>query len=119
MTLLTNDAGVLPLQKVARLAVIESLLRGLPMNHLKVFAVMVRMAADAILAARLKIDDSGVKSPMGGQSRGYFRVALQALQTLASHRQPVTRNALSGTIKGLMSTRKGAGGNLGTRTYSE
>ena len=119
MALLASDGSVFPLECITCLSVVEFLLRRFPVDHLEILTIVIRVAADAILAARLKIDDGRVESPMGNQSQGDFRMALQTLQTLASHGQAVTRNALSGTVKGLMSTRKRPRGNLGARSFRE
>ena len=50
MTFLAGQPRVLPFQVVTRQAVVKLLLRPLPMQKIKVFAVMLEMATNAILA---------------------------------------------------------------------
>ena len=113
VALLTRQAGVLPLQNVAGLAVVESLLRRLPMDKLEILSIMVGVAAGAIFIARQRIPNNGVESLMRGHSRGNVRVTLQTLQAFAAHGQSVANDALRGAIEGLMRSGKRAGGNLG------
>ena len=113
MALLTRQAGVLPLQNVAGLAVVKSLLRRLPMDKLEILSIMVGVAAGAIFIARQRIPNDGVESLVRGHSRGNVRVTLQTLQAFAAHGQSVANDALRGAIEGLMRSGKRAGGNLG------
>ena len=113
VALLTRHAGVLPLQNIAGLTVVKSLLRRLPADELEILSVVVGVAAGAIFIARQRIPNYGVESLVRSHARGNVRVALKALQAFAAHSQSMAGDALSGAIEGLMRAGKWAGGNLG------
>jgi hypothetical protein len=115
VALLASEAGVFTLQNVTGLSVVESLLRRFPMNKLKVLTVVVRVAADAILAAQMRVPNGLVKSLVGCEPRGNLRVAFQAFQAFAPCCQSMAGDALRRAIQGLMSTGKRPRRNLAAK----
>lgn len=80
MALLAGERGVFALQRVACLGMVEGFLGRLPVDQLKVDAVMLRVTPHAVPAGALGSKNRAVIAGMGGDPPGNLVVALQALE---------------------------------------
>src|SRR5690349_6119672 len=103
MTAVACKAGVLPLQCVSRLLVIERLF--IPLDQGKIFAIVFGVTADALLTRTRQKMIGSMQALALGQSLGDFSVAIQALEGRLSSSQFVTTAAIAGAIKRLVSSR--------------
>jgi hypothetical protein len=71
---------VFSLEGIAGEPVIELFLGWLPVNQLKVFAVVLEMATDAVLAIGVGHLETGVITVAGGDALSDFLVAVEALE---------------------------------------
>lgn len=83
-------------QIVSRQAVVELFLRWLPMQKIKVFAVVLEMAAHAILAIRILHLNLGVIPVIRRQTLGHF---LMTIETLIG-RSAGAKLMAAGTLRG-------------------
>ena len=102
VTLAALNSRMLSLQLVARLAVIERLEGGLPVDQRKVLAVVLRVAFRAVLLAW----ESGVQPAVIADFPCDFRVALLALEKRGSPAYRVAGPALCRSADRLMSFRQ-------------
>ena len=111
VALLAAEPRMFALQRITCFRVIEPLFGGHPVNDLKVYTVVFRMAVDTPLFVGL-LHQAGVVSAAGRDALGNRLVALQALEPLASPCKAVARRALCCPAQKLMRTRKRSGRNL-------
>jgi len=102
VTLAAFNSRMLSLQLVARLAVIERMEGGLPVDQRKVLAVVLRVAFRAVLLAW----ESGVQPAVIADFPCDFRVALLALEKRGSPAYRVAGRALCRPAHRLMSFRQ-------------
>ena len=96
MALIAFQTGVLAFKNVSSFLVVEGL--GIPLDKGKVFAVVVGMAAGAFLTGALRDVIGCVKSSMGRQAAGDFRVAFQAFERRLAA-EFVTDGAVGGSVQ--------------------
>ena len=84
VALLALDRRVLAFQSIAGLAMIELLLRRLPVDEAEVFTVVFGMAARAILVWIVSLDHSRVEALVCGEALVDFSVAVQTLEASAA-----------------------------------
>jgi hypothetical protein len=80
MTLLAGYSSMLPCQGEAGLAVVHDLTAWLPMNELKIGAVVLRMAARTILAGFIRVHPRGVHAAPLRHAFAYLRVTFKTFQ---------------------------------------
>jgi hypothetical protein len=97
VALLAENAGMLALQLVARLQVIELLLRWLPVNQGEVFSVVLQMAADAIPAVRVLHLKPRMVAVLRHQPLSHFLVAVQAFEGWCAGPELMATRALGGS----------------------
>ncbi len=110
-----GGGGVLSVQNVAGLGVVESLRRGIPMDHIEVFAVVIGVALDAGLAGRAGQGIGGVQAVMAVDLGGDFAMALHAAKGRRPRRDGVALGTVGGPVKALMRLGEGARRNLAMR----
>src|SRR6267143_6646938 len=93
-------------QSKAGLAVVHGLPAWLPMNELKIGAIVLRMAARTILAGSIRVHPHGVHSAPLRQALADVRVAFKTFQLRGAAAQVVAIGAICGTGKRLMGLRK-------------
>ena len=103
---------VLSIQDVAGLGVVESLRRGIPMEHVEVFAIVVRVALDACRAHGASHGVSGVQPVVTVNLSGNLTVALGAAEGCGARGDHVALGAVGGAIQALMRPRQRAGRDL-------
>ena len=97
---------MLPHQSKAGLAVVQGLPAWLPMNELKISAVVLRMAARTILAGSIRVHPHGVHSAPLRHAFADLRVAFKTFQWRGAAAQVVAIGAICGTGKRLMRLRE-------------
>jgi len=97
VALLAGNVGMLAFQLVARLQVIELLLRWLPVDQAEVFSVVLQMAADAIPAVRILHSQAGVVAVIRSKTLGNLFVAIKALEGWRAGPELMATRALSGS----------------------
>ena len=90
VALVTSDGRVLPLQRVARLAVVEFLERRIPVDQREVFAVMFGVALRAVVLVGIVRVQAAARSEL----RGDFLMAFLALQERGTFSDRVAAGAL-------------------------
>ena len=80
-----RDLGVLALQRISCLAVIEGIDGSIPVNQVEVLAVMFGVTFGAFLAVGGILYDGGVVAAVFPQPLGNLRVALHAFQFPSRH----------------------------------
>jgi hypothetical protein len=108
VTFFTSHNGVLSFQVVPRQPVIKLFFRGLPVDQIKVRAIVFEMAADALLPIRIPHLYLGVISVFCSNSLRYFFMAIQAFESRGASAELVTARALRGSSKRLMGFGEGA-----------
>lgn len=92
------QAGVFALQRVTRLLVIEG--SWIPFDQGKVFAVMVGVAANALLA-RSRLEVIGrVQAFLGRQAGGNLAVAIEAAERSFAGSDLMAASAIGGAVQG-------------------
>jgi hypothetical protein len=109
---LAGHVGMLAFQLVARLQVIELILRRLPVDQAEVFSVVLQVAADAIPAVRILHSQPGVVAMIRRKTLRNLFVAIEALESWRAGPELMATRALGGSAQGLMSFGKGARRNL-------
>jgi hypothetical protein len=109
---LAGHVGMLAFQLVARLQVIELILRRLPVDQPEVFSVVLQVAADAIPAVRILHSQPGVVAMIRRKTLRNLFVAIEALEGRRAGPELMATRALGGSAQGLMSFGKGARRNL-------
>lgn len=112
-----GDRGVLPVQHIAGLAVVKALGSGVPMQHVEIFAVVVRVAFDAGSAGRSTLGERGVQTVVILDFRGDFGVALCAAKRGGTRGHGVALSAVGRAIEPLMGLGERAGRDLCTHRY--
>lgn len=97
VALLAGYSGMLPHQSKAGFAVVHRLAAWLPMNELKIGAVVLRMAARAILAGSIRVHPDGMHAAPLRQAFAYLRVAFKTLQLRRATAQVVALGAVCWT----------------------
>lgn len=105
MAATARNSRMLSSESKARLAMIDGLTVRLPMNELKIGAVMVRMARRALVACSLCIYPDRVHSALLVHTLANFCVAFQALQLRGPVAEVMAFGAICGTRERLMSFR--------------
>ena len=100
MTALTGQPGMLALQWIAGLSVIESLPARFPVNDFETLSSMLHVAAHAILALPNGVSDPGMESSILLQPVKNFRVTAQALESAPPCCKRMARTALHDAIIG-------------------
>ncbi len=77
---LAGYSSMLPYQREAGLAVVHGLAAWLPMNELKIGAVVLRMAARTILAGFIRVHPRGMHTAPLRHAFAYLRVTFKAFQ---------------------------------------
>ena len=93
---------VFSFQGISGLAVIESLRRGVPADERKIFAIVFRMASDAIVIRTIG-HERGMQPAIFIESPRDFLVTVQAFVFGASRAELVARSAVCRTPERLMS----------------
>jgi hypothetical protein len=109
---------MLAFQFIARQPVFELLLRRLPVNQAKVFAIVFQMAADAIFAIRIRHLKQRMVAMLFRQTLCHFLVATQALENGRAGPELMATRALRCSAQRLMRFRKWTGRNLCVRKSS-
>lgn len=110
VALIALKSLVLTFEHVPRFVVVESL--GVPLDQGKIFAVVFRVAAGALLTGSCGNVVGGMKAAVSVQAVSDFCVALQALESgLAA--ELVTTGAVGRSIQRLVGTRERSWRNLG------
>ena len=91
------DSGMLPSEREAGLAVVYCLTAGLPMNKLKIDAVVVRMAARAVFAGAVRRYPNGVHAAPLRHALAYLCVTFKAFQLRRTAAELVALCAVCGT----------------------
>ena len=112
VALLAIQAGVLTLQVIAGQAVVEFLLRRLPVDEGEFLAIVFEVTAYAVLPVGILHLHSEVVAMLIGQRFGNFFVAFEALVGGGAGAEHMAGVALRGTGKGGMSFGKRTGRNL-------
>ncbi len=113
----TCQPGMLALKNISRLLVIKSL--DVPFDQGKIFAVVIRVAADALLAgARLDVV-SRMQPFVCIHTRGDFGMAFHTAERRLSRREFVASRAICGSAKRLMWTRQRSWRDLRVRQGSK
>lgn len=77
---LASNSGVFPFQLVTGHLVIKLFLRRLPVNQIEIFAVVLKVAANAVFAIGIAHLNLEVVAVLGGKAPGDFLVAIHALK---------------------------------------
>jgi hypothetical protein len=112
VALLAGYSSMLSHQSEAGLAMVYGLSAWLPMNELKISAVVLRMAARAIVAGSIRVHPHGVHAAPLRHAFAYLRVTFKTFQLRSATTQVVALGAVCGTGKRLMRLRKLAGRDL-------
>jgi hypothetical protein len=97
VALLAENAGMLAFQLVARLQVIELLLRWLPVNQGEVFTVVLQMAVDAIPAVRVLHSQPSVVTVIRSKTLRNLFVAIEAFEGRRADPELMATRALGGS----------------------
>ena len=92
-----RDSRMLPIKCEAGLAVVHGFAAGLPMNKLKIDAIVVRMAARAIFAGTVCRYPNCVHAAPLRNAIAYLRVTFKTLQLRSATAQVVAFCAVGGT----------------------
>ena len=95
VAVLALDARVFALQWVSGLRMVEFLFRWLPANELKLFPIVLGMAARAVFVGIVPLHDRRVKSQVGDEPLIDFGMTLQTLQAASRRRKSVAGGALA------------------------
>lgn len=106
------NAGVLAVEHVPGLRVVESLGRGLPVNHLKLHSVVIRVAFDAGRARWSRARKGSMKPLVLLQFVRDLAMAFDAAEGRRFRRNFMTLDAASRSVQGLVRTGKRARRNL-------
>ena len=109
-----GDRGVLPVQHIAGLAVVKAPGSGVPVQHVEVFAVVVRVAFDAGCTRRATLWERGMQTTVVLDFIGDFGVALRAAKCGGTCGDRVALGAIGRAIEPLMGLGKRAGRDLRT-----
>lgn len=93
----TSERRVLSFQNVTSQFVIEGL--GVPLDEREVFAIVIGMATRALLTGTGFDVVGGMQALMGVDAGTNLRMAVEALESGFSRRQPMTGGAVSGSIE--------------------
>jgi hypothetical protein len=93
----TSDARMLAFQLVARLQVIELLLRQLPVDQVEVFTVVLQVTPHAVFAIRIFHSQPGVVSVIRRKTLRNLFVAVEALESWRAGPKLVATRALRGS----------------------
>ena len=99
MALLATNIRVLAFQRVAGLPVIELTDRPVPVNQLKIGAVVFQMAAHAIFAGGFAHLQPSVVAPPKGQKMTDFLMAIEALVRWLGGSKLMAGRAVRGAIQ--------------------
>lgn len=110
--------GMLALERIARLAVVKALQGRNPPDELKVFAVVLGMAACASFLVAFR-NQRGMQPAPRIQTVSNLRVALQAAEFRGACAQLMTVNALCGAAEGLVRAGKRSRRNLPLRRKAQ
>ena len=99
---LAFEGGMFLRQRIPGLAMIELLLRWVPMHESEVYAVVLQVAAHAIPAVGILHAQLCVKSPAHRQALGDLLVAIETLKGRRAGAKLVTGGALCPAFHGLM-----------------
>jgi hypothetical protein len=99
VALFTFQLSVPPFEKISRLAVVKLLLAGLPADQGKVLAIVLGVTRNAVFAARVVGENSGVIPAPLGEPLPDLRVAVQAFQFRLAQAHSVALDALRGSIQ--------------------
>lgn len=97
VTFFARDAGVFPIQVIARHTVIELLLGRLPMNEIEILSVVFQVAVDAVLPVGITHLHSRVVAVVAGDCLGNFFMAVEALERRDACAELVATGALGST----------------------
>lgn len=92
-----RDTGMLPCECEAGLAVVQGLAAGLPMNKLKIDAVVIRMAAGTIFAGPIRIYPNCVHAAPLRHAFAYLRMTLKTFQLRRAAAQVVALCTVRGS----------------------
>lgn len=102
MAILAGDPGVFPRKRKTRFAMVQRFSVWLPMDDLKISAIVLGMARSALLAAIARLHPRRVHSEMLVQTLADFRVAFQTLHFRRAAAQIVAFSAVCGARERLM-----------------
>jgi hypothetical protein len=97
MAFLAGNVGMFAFQLVARLQVIELILRRFPVDQVEVFSVVLQMAAYAISAVRILHSQPGVVAVVRSKTLRNLFVAIQALEGWRAGPELMAAPALGGS----------------------
>ena len=103
---------MLPFKFVTCQSVIKLFLGRLPVNQMEIFAVVLQMAANAVLATRILHLKLEVIAVLGVEAPGNFFVAIEALKRRRAGSELMAARALRCACQGLMRFGKRPGGDL-------
>jgi len=102
VAILACDPGVFPRKRKTRFVMVQRFPVWLPMDDLKISAVVLGMARSALLAAIARLHPHRVHSAMLVQTLADFRVAFQTLHFRCAAAQIVAFCAVCGARQRLM-----------------
>lgn len=92
-----GQACVFSLQVVSRLAMVELLLRRLPVNQAEVLPIVIQVAAYAVLALGICHTQSGMVTVIQGEPLRYFLVTIEAFKGGSAGAKLMAAGALRGS----------------------
>ena len=113
VTFLARYSLVFPFEWIPSLIVIQGFfVRRIPVNHIKIRAVMIGMALRALLARGIRPGEGGMKAPFIGNTIADFRVASETLQLRLAAPELVALGAVRRSTELLVRSGKWTGRNL-------
>jgi len=97
-----SRGGVLAIEHITGLRVVKPLRRGVPMDHVEVLAVVIRMAFDACRAGRSGQRIGGVQAMVAVHFGGDLAMTLRAAERRGSRGDGVALGAVGGAVEALM-----------------
>ena len=107
-----GERCMLAVEYVAGLAVIETLGRGIPVDHVEIFSIVIRVTLDARRAGSAGQGIGRVQPVVALDLGSNFAMTFRAAKRGGAQRGSVALDAVGRTVEALVRARQGAGRNL-------